>query len=190
MDNSDKRSIDLGGSKIVYSLKTSGRARRLRVTVKPGGKMLVTKPVFLDEVAVDDFLRQKSGWITKHIKRAATMPLALSPRERKIEFAKHKSAAMARVRGIISRLNGQYGFAVKSVSIRDQRTRWGSCSSKGALNFNYRVALVPGHLADYVVAHELCHLREMNHSKRFWDLVAQTVPGHQQARKELRKFFS
>lgn len=74
------------------------------------------------------------------------------------------------------------------IFIKNSRTRWGSCSSKGNLNFNYRLSLLPAHLAHYVIVHELCHLREFNHSQRFWDLVALTVPEYKACREELKKY--
>ncbi len=74
------------------------------------------------------------------------------------------------------------------IFIKNTRTRWGSCSSKGNLNFSYRLSLLPLHLADYIIIHELCHLREFNHSSRFWDLVALMVPEYDACREELKKF--
>ncbi len=88
---------------------------------------------------------------------------------------------------LISRLNAHYGYAVRRVFIKNSRSRWGSCSEHRNLNFNYRLLFLPPHLAEYVVAHELCHLREMNHSPAFWALVAETVPQYKSARAELRK---
>lgn len=72
------------------------------------------------------------------------------------------------------------------ISIKNARTRWGSCSSKGNLNFSYRLSLLPPHLSDYVIIHELCHLREFNHSSRFWDLVAMLDPDYALHREELK----
>jgi hypothetical protein len=72
------------------------------------------------------------------------------------------------------------------VFIKDQRTLWGSCSGKRNLNFNWRLAAAPPEVLDYVVIHELCHLREMNHSKKFWGLVAVTCPGYAARRKWLK----
>ena len=73
-----------------------------------------------------------------------------------------------------------------SVAVRDQKTRWGSCSSRGTLSFNYRLIFAPPVILDYVVVHELCHLTHMNHSKDFWDMVAQIMPEHRQYRRWLR----
>ena len=88
----------------------------------------------------------------------------------------------------IAHINGFYGFIVGRVSIRNQKSRWGSCSKKGNLNFNYRLALIPPSLADYVIAHELCHLKEFNHGKKFWELIEKTIPDHQLRRHALAQF--
>ena len=73
------------------------------------------------------------------------------------------------------------------ITVRDQRTRWGSCSAKGNLNFNWRLILAPGEVLDYVVVHELAHRREMNHSKRFWSLVEMVLPDYERRRRWLKE---
>ena len=96
-----------------------------------------------------------------------------------------------KTRGIvISRLlhfNQYYNFKYNRVAIRDQKSRWGSCSSKLNLNFNYRVGLLPEYLMDYVIVHELCHLAEMNHGAKFWELVSEVIPDYNARREGLKK---
>ncbi len=79
-----------------------------------------------------------------------------------------------------------YELNYNRVAIRDQKSRWGSCSSKSNLNFNYRLALISPHLAAYIVVHELCHLKEMNHAKSFWALVSISMPNYAELKEELR----
>ena len=108
-------------------------------------------------------------------------------RRSRVEFLANKELARSFVVERINYFNQGYGFVVKRISIRNQRSRWGSCSKKGNLNFNYRIVLLPPPVADYIIVHELCHLGEFNHSKRFWNLVARTIPDYLAIRKKLRK---
>jgi predicted metal-dependent hydrolase len=101
-------------------------------------------------------------------------------------FSACKEAARLLVHERIAALNAHYGLPLKKIFIKNSRSRWGSCSELGNLNFNYRILFLPPALQDYVVAHELCHLKEMNHSPAFWALVEETVPAHKAARRELR----
>lgn len=93
-------------------------------------------------------------------------------RRRFTDRARHYAAAM--------------GVAFNRIFIKDQRTLWGSCSRQGNLNFNWRVVRAPAEVLDYLVVHELAHLREMNHSKRFWKVVESHCPGYREHRKWLR----
>ena len=102
-------------------------------------------------------------------------------------YKKHKELARALVSQKIAKYNAFYNFDFGKIAIRNQRSRWGSCSKKRNLNFNYRLAFIPEPLVDYVIVHELCHLGEFNHSKNFWNLVAQTIPNHADLRKQLHQ---
>lgn len=105
----------------------------------------------------------------------------------KLKYQKYKTEARILVGQKLEKYNQVYNFKYNRVSIRDQKTRWGSCSKKGNLNFNYKIIFLPEDLADYIIVHELCHLKEFNHSIRFWSLVAQVFPNHLKLRAQLRK---
>jgi len=104
----------------------------------------------------------------------------------KKHYAEHKEMARALVHERLVYWNGFYNFNYNRVSIRNTRSRWGSCSSKGNLNFNYRIIFLPTALQDYLIVHELCHLQEMNHAVQFWALVSQQIPDYKARVKELK----
>jgi predicted metal-dependent hydrolase len=101
-------------------------------------------------------------------------------------YARHKEQARAVIGARLAFFNAHYGHAVRRVFIKNSKSRWGSCSSAGNLNFNYKLLFLPPEVADYVVVHELCHLRHFNHGPEFWALVAQVLPNHKELRKALR----
>jgi predicted metal-dependent hydrolase len=84
------------------------------------------------------------------------------------------------------KISRQHGFRPGKIGVRRQTSRWGSCSGKGNISLNYKLLKYPQNIIDYVIIHELCHLTEMNHSKKFWDLVAKYVPDYQVLRKKLK----
>jgi predicted metal-dependent hydrolase len=101
-------------------------------------------------------------------------------------YSKYKEAARLLAHARLSHFNNFYGLIFKRVFIRNQRTRWASCSKRGNLSFNYKIALLPQELSDYIIVHELCHLQEFNHSSRFWTLVARVIPDYRVRRRALR----
>jgi len=106
-----------------------------------------------------------------------------SLRNRALEWVHAQASAFFRER--IVALAGPLGLHPTDIGLSDARTRWGSCGANGRLLLNWRLMLLPPHLIDYVAAHEIAHLRELNHSPRFWDIVASLYPGHRSARREL-----
>ncbi len=102
-------------------------------------------------------------------------------------YLKYKEQARELAHRKVDEYSKIYNVTYNRIAIRNQRTRWGSCSRRGNLNFSYKIALLPEELSDYIIVHEVCHLGEFNHSKNFWNLVAQTIPNHEELRKKLNK---
>lgn len=103
-------------------------------------------------------------------------------------YLEHKEAARALILARLEHFNIHYGLTYNRVAIRNQRRRWGSCSARGNLNFSYRLLFLPPELTDYIVVHELCHLKELNHSPRFWTLVAEVIPDFKHHKRTLANF--
>lgn len=182
-----KKTIVLGGAQISYTLKRHPRSKGVRMSVSNERALTVTAPRWVPNYFIERAVKEKEEWILKTFAHFSRMPRAQPLREKKALYKKHKEEARVLVLRQLEHFNQFYGFSWNAVSIRNQKTRWGSCSKKKNLNFHFKLALVPSELADYVVVHELCHLKEFNHSKKFWELVALTIPDHQARRKELRK---
>jgi predicted metal-dependent hydrolase len=126
----------------------------------------------------DLFKRFKIKVVRRKIKR---------PKRSRKEYLEYKNQALHLVKERLEHWNKHYKFEYKKVVIRNQKTRWGSCSKTGNLSFNYKIAKIPLHLADYIVVHELCHIGQFNHSQKFWDLVGETMPDYKKMRQELKK---
>ena len=114
------------------------------------------------------------------------MDIIVISRRNKLHYKKHKELARIYIHNKLEYYNQFYDFSYNRVSIKNHKSRWGSCSAKRNLNFNYKILFLPEHVGDYIIVHELCHLKELNHSKRFWDLVGKAVPNYKDIRKQLR----
>jgi len=172
---------------IEYTLKKYTRSRRVRIRVRPGGEVLVTAPARASRRAIDAVVAEHAGWIAEQLKAFSGAPPGLTPEERRRDYLRYKERARDFVKRRLEHFNRSYGLAYRRISIKDQKTRWGSCSRHGNLNFNYKIVLLPPEQADYIIVHELCHLKELNHSRRFWDLVARAIPNYEQIKRDLAK---
>jgi len=179
--------ILLGDGHIPYILKKSARARRARLSVYRDGRVVVTVPWGATEALAERFVREKAQWIIRKVEYFKLHQGMNTPKSGKQDYLKHKGEALLLVKSRVEYFNKEYGFAYNKVNVKDQKTRWGSCSKKGNLNFSYRILFLAPEVRDLVIVHELCHLKEFNHSEKFWNLVAITVPDHKAIRKELRK---
>lgn len=182
-----KKEVNLGEEKVTPTFRQSGRAKRMSLTVHPDGEIVVTFPRRASEKTAERFLIEKSDWVLRKIRHIRSLGKRLFLKHSKKEFEEKKAEALALVTKKVIEYNKHYKFVYKNITIRNQKTRWGSCSAKGNLNFNYKIALIPESLADYIVVHELCHLGQFNHSRAFWDLVAETIPNYRELRAELRR---
>jgi hypothetical protein len=177
-----------------YEVRESMRARRLSITVHPDGRVVLTKPFRVSLRRAHAFTAEHEDWIERTLARLAKRKdrgeriALLKPRRGTRAYKEAREQARELATETLDRLNVVYRFRYGTISIRDQKTRWGSCSVAGNLSFNYRLALLPPELAEYVVAHELCHVGEHNHSPRFWALVAKTVPDYAARRALLRRY--
>lgn len=184
----DIREIVLGGERISYIIRKSPRARYLRISMNINGGLMVTLPRFGGERLVEPFLREKSAWILKHLRRMKKFDgktvLKISPQE----YKQNKNAFLRAITGRVEFFNSLYNFQYGKISIRNQTSLWGSCTRAGNLQFNFKLSYLPQPSIDYVVVHELCHLKEHNHGKRFWKLVEKTIPNHKIIRRSLRQY--
>ena len=175
-----------------YTYKKSKRARNIRITVRRSGEVVVTIPRLVPHFVVERFVKSKQEWIEKKVAEFAAKREKINPDAGKYgtgtrkEFLAHKEAALALVREKVLHFASLYDVAPLSIRIRNQKSRWGSCSHHGSLSFNYRIVFLPPELQDYLVVHEICHMREFNHSKAFWDLVGEQIGDYKVLRKRLK----
>jgi predicted metal-dependent hydrolase len=177
--------IEIQGQKIEYEHRVSKRSKSIRLSVYPGGKLVVTTPWRVDLAQASRFIVKKSKWVLSKIGRLKDVQPFNAAAFRQ-QHLKYKAQALELVQSRIHELNKHYGFTFGKVTIKNHKTLWGSCSKRGNLNFSSRIALLPPEAADYIIVHELCHLKEFNHSPRFWALVAETIPNYKSLRKSLR----
>ena len=168
-------------------LKRSAR-KTLSVELKPDTSLLVRAPLGMPEEKIFSFLEDHKSWIEsrrgKLLERIEAMPSDALSNE---EIRKLADEAMQDLPRRVRHFAPLVGVTFGRITIRNQKTRWGSCSSKKNLNFNCLLMLTPPEVRDYVVVHELCHIREMNHSARFWAQVERVLPHYRVQVRWLRE---
>lgn len=176
--------------RILVSVKRSSR-KSIGLEVRTTGEVIARIPNRLSDKRLKEFIENHKIWIFQKVafveqkidsKKELRVPFwdDLTDRERE----KIKEKISSRVQYYSGKMQVEYG----RITIRNQKTRWGSCSSKGNLNFNYRLFYLPEELLDYVVIHELAHRRYMNHSMQFWQEVAVYCPNYDRYRKKLGEY--
>lgn len=181
-----KKELIIKNRKVVYFLKKSKKAKHLRLSIGRKAEVLITIPYATHEKDGLNFLLEKSDWVLEKI---IDIENNFSPNLLDLErsdYLKYKKLAFEIIVGKIGYFNRFYDFSFERISVRNQKSCWGSCSGRKNLNFNFRVIFLSEELCNYVIVHELCHLKELNHSKRFWQLVEKTFPDYKNLRKKLK----
>ena len=169
------------------------RSDRRTVSIRVNSDLSVTvrAPRWLSKKEIDRILIEKEGWINRHIEQTRQ----LNEKDAESGIRKLSDEDIRRLRELaypviserVRHFSEIIGVDYGSITIRNQKTRWGSCSSNGNLSFNCLLMLAPPDVLDYVVVHELCHRKEMNHSKRFWDEVEKVLPDYRKQRRWLKE---
>jgi predicted metal-dependent hydrolase len=172
------RIVNVGGRLVEVQVRESPRARLLRTVWRPGEPAELVVPVGTSDRAIDAALRTHAPWLARQLD--AELVRVLDPPQ--LSEREGRALARALVRETIAAEGPRIGVRCSRISIRDTRSRWGSCSSQGSLSFSWRLALAPRRILDYVVVHELCHLVHLDHSRRFWSLVEGVRPDFREQR--------
>jgi predicted metal-dependent hydrolase len=178
----------------VWITRTRERLRRQALVEAPAAAVMLPEVIHLRAVdqqwrvvyseGPGSSVRAKEG-------RGAELHISGATADYKLVHAVLRTWLTARTKTVIVprlyRLAGEHGFTISAATVRSQRTRWGSCSARGAISLNIRLLLVPDDLVRYVLIHELAHTRQLNHSAKFWSLVESIEPDYRRQRKLLRE---
>lgn len=183
----EQKKININGQRVDYRLRRQARVRYLRLIIEHDGSLLVSAPKTYPVFLIKQFIFSRWSWVVKNLTKIKLNPSILFIQHSSKEIEEYKAKTRLLVKDRLKYFNQYYHFKYNRVAIRNQKTRWGSCSSSQNLNFNYKLCLIPSDIADYIIVHEFCHLAEMNHSARFYDLVRKTIPDYKDRQKRLRK---
>lgn len=163
------------------------KRKSLALQVKNDGQIVVRAPYRIPYSRIEEFVRVHEEWILRTQEKALerqSRSHEITEQERIKGYEAAKNIIPERVAYFASRI----GVTYNRITIRNQKTRWGSCSSKGNLNFNWQLVLLPREILDYVVVHELAHRKEMNHSAAFWAEVERELPDYRERRRMLKEY--
>ena len=181
-----QRQIKIKNRKIRYAVRTSRKARHMRLEAYYDGRFVLTVPRGTHETLVRHFIREKTAWMLRQLRFFRNFEGGVFFKNDGRLYAKHKEEARKLVRRRLEYYTQIYRISPNQIRIKNHRTLWGSCSAKGNLNFSYKIVFLPKRVSDYVLVHELCHLREFNHSAQFWKLVSKTMPNFKNLEHELK----
>ena len=177
--------IKIKDQEIAYQTKKSRRVKRVGLRLNMDKSLTITYPYRLDPGNVELLIKKKLAWILRQMKKLDGLTIL---DQGKKEFLENKSAHLTTIKERIDHFSAHYGFRVGKVSIKNVRSYWGLCSRQGNINFNFKALFLPVNVLDYLIVHELCHLKQHNHSKKYWQEVERVLPDYKLLRKELRKY--
>jgi predicted metal-dependent hydrolase len=187
----EKRTIQYSDITFPYELIRTNR-KSYSIGIKETGEILVRTPLRISENFLNKVLKDKEAWIKASIDRqkekADAKPQSnLDEKQRNALEKRYREAAKEYIPKRTDYFQILTGGAYETIIIREQKTRWGSCSSNKTLSFNWKLMLAPPRVLDYVVVHELCHLTYMNHSPEFWNMVEKILPDYREQKKWLKE---
>jgi predicted metal-dependent hydrolase len=192
LENKIMLQITLNNQKITFQKKYSKRAKSIRISINNSGELVLTlpKPGFFQssesiEKKALEFLKSKEDWVIKHINQQSTSTASKSPdlvNYSREHYLKYKEIARILCEEKCEFRATKMGVQYNRITIKSMKTRWGSCSSKKNLNFNYKILFLSEKDRNYLIVHELSHLIHMNHSSKFWDFVCETL-GNEEFRR-------
>ena len=171
---------------ISYTHKKSKRAKRMRLAVYCDGSVVITSPFGVQQSIVEKFVSDKKQWVWDKIQFFNSVDSKAIRTFSHKDYLENKDNALVLVNERFRFYNKIYGFSFNKIYIKNQKTRWGSCSNKQNINLNYKIVFLSQKHQDYIIVHEMCHLKEFNHSRKFWALVEKTLPYYLEIKKGLR----
>ena len=180
----DAKTIELKSVGTVF-MERSRRAKHISVSVKPFNGVRVAVPVGVSYASAEMFARSKAGWIKKHLDKMEQME------QEALELKKNpinRSEARKRLIDRLNQLSEKYGFSYNRVFVKNQKTRWGSCSGKNNINLNINLVRLPDELIDYTILHELVHTRIKNHGQMFWNQMDAVFGNGKNLDKKLNEY--
>lgn len=168
----------------MYEIIRSKR-KSVAIQIKGSGEIIIRAPLRMPHTEIVQFVNAKAAWIEKHLEEIRKRPQATGDIFSEAQLKQLAAEAKKDIPMRVAKFSPVVGVTYGRIAIRTQKTRWGSCSGKGNLNFNCLLMLCPEDVRDYVVVHELCHLKEMNHSARFWAEVKKVLPDYAAKKKWL-----
>ena len=182
-----KKEVHIDNSLLQYSVKKSKRAKRMRIAVYCDCSIVITSPQSVTETQIQKFIRLKSDWILKKIVFFSSLQIqpdiAIQSEQ---HYSQHKEKALKAITRRVRQLSEKYKLEPNEIRVKMLKTKWGSCSGKKNLNFNYKLIFLDQDLQGYVIIHELCHLKELNHTKKFWAHVESLMPQYTLMRNRMK----